>query len=375
MICQLSHPSINYSNITCPFCNSSRIIKHGKTTADIQRFRCMFCQRTWVQNKIPKQSPDIGALTEAYLSGYSYRDLRSIYHSSPTRINQKIREYLLGCSSWEDYLDACTPKHEARLIHLVGKKFKCNLGSNKEHLMFLALAIDALSTVVLGYELAEAESTDVWITLLDRMNCRGFVCPTFMSYGFKTVDEALKVVFPYATTFNNFTRACYDKQLKNEIYFSPDIKKLIMEAINAYKINESNRLANYLVIFKDKRMKQIVLDSKDYFINRLQDRISKKPTIRFEGLLNAFQTRFEKFHMIKYDPLPIINGWIAWWMLVPLQIGFSRLSLYLQCPCQTHFKNFNCGTLPVPLNLPIDSAEMRTFIVELAVRSIHIPIK
>ncbi len=361
-------------NIKCPFCNSSSIIKHGKTSADIQRYRCMFCNKTWVPNKIQRQTTDIGALTEAYLSGYSYRDLRSIYHSSPIRINQKIREYLLGCSSWEDYLDACTPKHEARLIHLVGKKFKCNMGNNQEHTMFVAFAIDALSTVVLGYEIGKGESTDVWIRLLDRMNCRGFVCPTFMSYGFKTINDALKTVFPYATSFNNFTRACYDKQLKNELYFAPDIKKLILDAINAYKTNHSYQFANYLVIFKDKRMKQIVLDSKDYFMERIQERIKRRPSIRFEGLCSAFQKRFEKFHMIKYDPLPIINGWIAWWMLVPLPIGFSRLSLYLQHPCETHFKNFNCGSLPIPLNLPLDSPEMKKFVVELAVRSLHIPI-
>ncbi len=360
--------------VRCPFCNSSSIIKHGKTSADIQRYRCMYCRKTWVPAKMQQQGADVGALTEAYLSGYSYRDLRTIYHSSPIRINQKIREYLLGCSNWEDYLDACTPKHEARLIHLVGKKFKCNMGTSQGHTMFVAFAIDALSTVVLGYEIGKGESTDLWIRLLDRMNCRGFVCPTFMSYGFKTINDALKTVFPYATNYNNFTRTCYDKQLKNEVYFMPDIKKLITEAINAYKTNRTYQVANYLVIFKDKRMKQIVLDSKDYFMDRLQERIRVRPSIRFEGLCSAFQKRFEKFHMIKYDPHPIINGWIAWWMLVPLPIGFSRLSLYLQHPCETHFKNFNCGTLPVPLNLPIDSPEMRNFVVELAVRSLHIPI-
>ena len=365
----------SHRDLVCPFCNSSRIIKHGKTSANIQRYRCMFCHKTWVQSETPKQDPDIGALSEAYLSGYSYRDLRSIYHSSPIRINQKIREYLTGCSPWEEYLDACTPKHESRLIHLVGKKFKCNLGSSKGHTMFLALAIDALSTVVLGFELGKSDSTDIWVRLLDRMNCRGFVCPTFMSYGIKTIDQALKIVFPYSATYNNFTRACYDKELKNELFFAPNVKKLILDAINAYQNNQSSHLENYLVIFKDKKMKQIVLNSKDYFLNRLQERINKKPTIRFEGLLRAFQKRFEKFHMIKYDPLPIINGWIGWWMLVPLPIGFSRLSLYLQYPYITHFKNFNCGTLPVPMNLSLDSPEMKTFIVELAVRSIHIPVK
>jgi hypothetical protein len=79
--------------------------------------------------------------------------------------------------------------------------------------------------------------------------------------------------------------------------------------------------------------------------------------------------------MIKYDPEPIINGWIAWWMLIPLPIGFSRLSLYLQNPHETHFKDFHCGNPPKRLDLPLDSPEMKTFIIELAVRSLHIPIK
>ena len=375
-----SSEGINFANIAaktinCPFCNSSRIIKHGKTSADVQRYRCRFCHKTWVENTALKSPPDYGKLTESYLSGYSYRDLCSIYHSSPIRINQKIREYLDECPTWEEYLDAAANKHEARLIHLVGKKFKCSSSSNKEHSLYLALAIDALSTVVLGFEVGKGESKEVWIRLLDRMNCRGFVCPTFMSYGFKSIEEALNIVFPYATTYNHYTRACYDKHLKSELYYAPDQKKLILEAINAYKTNQSCQLKDYLIIFKDKSMKEIVLNSRGYFIDRLQERINEKPIIRFEGLLRAFQKRFEKFHMLKYDPIPVINGWIAWWMLVPLPIGFSRLSLYLQEPCKTYFTNFNCGTLPRRMDLPINSPEMRTFIVELAVRSLHIPIK
>ena len=163
--------------------------------------------------------------------------------------------------------------------------------------------------------------------------------------------------------------------MKNQLYHSLDSRKLILEAINAYETNKAYKLDNYLVIFKDKRMKEIVLDSQEQFVSRLKERINLRSYTRFEGLLGAFKKRFEKFHMIKYDPYPIINGWIAWWMLIPLPIGFSRLSLYLQHPCKTHFKNFNCGTLPEYIDLPIDSQEMRTFIIELAVRSLHIPIK
>jgi hypothetical protein len=352
-----------------------RIIKHGRTSTNNPRFRCRYCQKTWVESKLKEKTPDFGALAEAYLSGYSYRDLRSIYPNSPTRINQKIRSYLLGCDHWEDYLDVCSPKHEARLIHLVGTKFNCSSAENDDNCMFLGMAIDALSTVVLGFEIGPRESKDLWISLLDRMNCRGFMCPTFMSYGSKLIEDSLKVVFPYSSVFSNFTRVHYDKDLKSKLYHSIDNRELILEAINAYKSNRSYKLDNYLVIFKDKRMKDLVLSSQEHFINRLQERVGMKYRTRFEGLLAAFHKRFEKFHMIKYDPMPIINGWIAWWMLAPLPIGFSRLSLYLQHPHETHFTNFNCGTLPESLNLPIDSPEMRTFVVELAVRSLHIPIK
>jgi hypothetical protein len=359
----------------CPFCRSSRIIKHGRTTTNNQRFRCRYCHKTWTENKKPKQIADFGGLTEAYLSGLSYRELHAIFPSSPTRINQKIREYLEGCSHWEEYLDICSPKHDSRLIHLVGKRFACTTGEKEGNCMFLALAIDALSTVVLGYEIGENESTDLWITLLDRMNCRGIISPTFMSYGSKPIEDALKVVFPYSTSFNNFTRVNYDNKLKNKLYYSIDSRKLILEAIQAYDQNPAHNLEEYLIAFKDRRMRDIVLNSKERFINRLKERVAMRTTTRFEGLLGAFQSRFQKFHSIKDDPQPLINGWIGWWMLIPLPIGFSRLSLYLQRPCITQFKHLKCGTAPIPLELETDSFAMKTFVVELAVRSLHIPIK
>jgi len=362
-------------NVKCPFCNSSRVNKHGKTSTENQRFRCRYCKKTWVTNVISKKKTNFGALAEAYLGGYSYRDLHSIYPNSPTRINQKIREYLLGCCDWEEYLDACSPKHESRLIHLVSKKFACTSDANSGNCRTVAMAIDALSTVVLGYEIGKKDTKDLWITLLDRLNCRGFNCPTFMSYGSKQIESALKVVYPHSAAFNNFTRARYDKSLKNKLYYSIDNRDLILEAINAYEHNQTHHLNNYLMIFKNKKMKDLVLSSQDDFVNRLRDRIKMKSLTRFEGLLAAFQKRFQKFHMIKYDPKPIINGWIGWWMLAPLPIGFSRLSLYIQHPCETHFQNFNCGTLPKLLDLSLESQEMKTFVVELAVRSLHIPIK
>lgn len=367
--------SSRHTYLVCPYCHSANVVRHGRTSADNIRYRCITCKKTWVKSSLNRHSPDLGELTEAYLSGFSCRDLRQVYRTSPIRINQKIRQYLAGCSPWEEYLDACTPKHEARLIYLVGEKFKANAGDSLEHSMYVAMAIDALSSVVLGFEIGERESKEIWVSLLDRMNCRGFVCPTFMSYGFKVIEDALKVVFPYSVTLHNFTRVCYDRELMDELYHPDDMRKLMMQAVSDHIDSGPCKLEDYLVIFKDKKMKQLVLESRACFVKRLRERIEQKSCTRFEGLLGAFRKRFEKFHMIKYDPFPIINGWIAWWMMEPLPIGFSRLSLYLQRPCETHFRNFNCGTLPKFLDLPADSPEMKTFAVELGVRSLQIPVK
>jgi len=360
--------------ITCPFCNSSRILKHGKTSTNNPRYRCSFCHRTWVQNRAVNKGPDLATLTEIYLNGYSYRNLRTLYHSSPIRINQKIREYLLGCIHWEEYFDACAPKYEFQLIHLVGKKFKCYEGENEEHSMFLAIAIDALSTVVLGFELSKEESVDVWVKLLSRMNQRGFICPNFMSYGFKSIEDAIKIVYPRSKTFNNFTRACYDRQLKKELYYVPDIEKLIQSAISPYRNKKSVKEKKDADTFNNEKLKEVVLESKIQFINRLHERLTQRSTIRFEGLLRAFQNRFEKFHMIKNDPMPIINGWIAMRMLTRQAFGFSRLSLYLQHPYETHFQNLHCGNLPKLVDLSFSSPEMRAFMIELAVRGIQVPV-
>lgn len=362
-------------NTACPFCRSLRIVKHGTTSTHTPRYRCACCHKTWVQGNIAKTKPDLGTLTEAYLNGYSYRGLHSIYPGSPTRINQKIRKYLFNCLSWEEYFDVCVSNRENRLIHLAVKKFKCIMGDAKGHSMYLAVAIDIFSTVVLGFELGADDSAEIWIKLLERLNRRGFTNPTFMSYGFKTIEDAIKVVYPGSVAFSNFTQSYYDRQLKRELYYMPDISNVILSVMNIYKANRSVWFNNYIDIFRDIRIRQLATDFKDQLINRLHERLNQKSAVRFEGLLKAFQKRFEKFHMIKNDPMPIVNGWIAMCMLSRQGTGFSRLSLYLQRPYETNFKNLYCGKLPEPLILSSESPEMRTFRIELAVRALQMPVR
>ena len=119
------------NNPSCIYCKSVKVIKHGKTVTGNRRYRCRNCGKTWVLEKNETVRPDLSAIVEAYLSGRTCRDLVSIYHSSPLRINQKIREFLNGCPSWEEYLDACIKKHEPRLVYLIGRNFSCSSKTNK----------------------------------------------------------------------------------------------------------------------------------------------------------------------------------------------------------------------------------------------------
>lgn len=76
-------------NLTCIYCKSSKVIRHGKTATGNRRYRCRSCGKTWVIEKAETIRPDIVSLTEAYLSGRTFRDLVEIYKSSPLRINKK----------------------------------------------------------------------------------------------------------------------------------------------------------------------------------------------------------------------------------------------------------------------------------------------
>ena len=36
------------SDIKCPYCNSTRVIKHGRTSTNNPRYRCRYCKKKWV---------------------------------------------------------------------------------------------------------------------------------------------------------------------------------------------------------------------------------------------------------------------------------------------------------------------------------------
>ncbi len=359
----------------CIFCKSTKVIRHGKTTTGNKRYRCRTCGKTWVHEKMESSKPDLSYIVEEYLNGKTCRDLVGFYHSSPLRINQKIREFLDGCPNWEEYLDINIAKHEPKLVYLVGRNFSCSCkgSGSTSNTMFLAMAIDALSTVVLGYQIGPKDEIRVWDELLTRMNTRNIACQTFMTNGSKHIDEAVGKIYPESTIRIYYHRAFRDKEITCCLDRFPINHKLINDSLKAYEGLKDQTLNSYLKQNYDMRLKDVLNSNADQFIRRIKERIENRPKIRIEGLVSAFQVRFEKFHMLKDDPTPLVNGWITKWMLETLDFGFSRMSVYMQVPARTLFKNFSCGQKPVILKLEEDNRELKAFVIEVAARSLQIP--
>lgn len=361
-------------NLVCIYCRSNKVIRHGKTSTGNPRYRCRQCERTWVQEKTETFRPDIVSLVEAYLSGKTFRDLVEIYKSSPLRINKKVREFLENCPHWEEYLDVCVPKHNVKLAFLIGRTFAAATKQKNEHRMFLAMAVDALSNVVLGFEISEFDNFHTWYKLLSRMNDRGIECPTFMTNGSVHIEEAILKAYPKSNIRLLFHSNYRDRELMCCLSRLQINQKLINDAIVAFQICSNQNLNKYLKINNNKYFEDMLRNSQESFYRRLRERMDNKNKIRIEGIYNAFQARFEKFHMLKSDPFPLANGWIARWMTQNLEIGFSRLSIYMQIPATTSLKLFSCGQTPQIQFLTSDSPKLKNFIVEVSARALQLPI-
>jgi transposase-like protein len=360
--------------LTCIYCKSTQVIRHGKTSTGNKRYRCRECGKTWVLEKKEIKRPDVSVLVEEYLQGKTCRDLVEMFHSSPLRVNQKVREYLEGVPLWEKYLDTISENKNFRLVYLVGKSFACACKGTSNNTMFLALAVDSLSNVVLGFQIGKKDSINTWQILLERLKKRKFKPVTFMTNGSKHIEEAAQSVYPDASLRIFYHKAYRDKELTCCLSRFTINNKLVNDAIKAYDIVQNHNLNSYLVLHYGKHLKDFVVKKPEIFSKRLRQRLENKGKIRIDGLLNAFQFRFEKFHMLKGDPIPVINGWIAREMTKDIYNGFSRLSLLLQVPSRIDFKGFACGELPEKVDLAENCRELDDFIAEIAARAIHIPI-
>ena len=78
----------------CIYCKSENVIKHGKTRSGDPRYRCKDCEKTWVKGIKLYKKPDISAIAESYLLGFSIRDLVPFFKSSHCPLMMKRAKQL-----------------------------------------------------------------------------------------------------------------------------------------------------------------------------------------------------------------------------------------------------------------------------------------
>ena len=109
---------------------------------------------------------------------------------------------------------------------------------------------------------------------------------------------------------------------------------------------ENKNLYSYFSLNDERDLIEILNCNTELFLNVVKSRLENRQTLKIDSFLNSFQERFEKFHLIKENPEPIVNGWIARAMLVPNETGFSSLSLYMQIPNEATIADFSVNKIP-----------------------------
>ncbi len=359
---------------SCPYCQENHVRRHGTTPKGSVRFRCLNCSKTWTHQDNPREKPDSDVLASIYFQGLSYRQLRTIYHMSPMRINYRIRNFLHNCPSWEKYLDLCVKEQKYKVINLYGITLQASRKKTGGYNLYIALAVDAMATMVIGFEIGQGETEAMWKKLLVRLKVRGVTKARFLfNISNSNIRKSVQEINPQSSVKDFSFRFVYDRRLEERLDTPRGVEDIMDNTIINILSPFDFFSDGYLAIFKDPRMKNVLLKEREQVLQRLLVRIQSLSTTRLEGLISALEKRFRAFRFLKEDPWPIINGWIAWYMVQNLEIGYSRLSLYLQKPSITSFKQFSL--CQIPQEQVIDSPDrLVRFVVEIATRRLQLPL-
>ena len=121
-------------------------------------------------------------------------------------------------------------------------------------------------------------------------------------------------------------------------------------------------------------LREALMENYHEFIASVNKKSEQKTLNRVDCLAEDFKARFERFHMIKDDPRPIINGWIALKMLEKLEFGQNRLSLYNQNLLDVDFRDFTQNKLPRYIEMNNDYEDIKPFVIEIGSRVLNMPI-
>ena len=368
----------NDTQISCIYCNSEAVIKHGKTRSGDPRFRCKDCEKTWVKGIVLYKKPDISAVAESYLLGHSIRELVPFYKSSPHRINMKIREFLGETQSWETFLDKSSEVRSADVVYLQGIRFNCSYNSPENNEMFVAFAIEGLSSQIIGFEIAEDNTVDVWTKLIARLSKRKYKVKTFLTRDIKAVENSVTKYFEDSRVKLYLHKLNRDKEVANRccLLVNASLRdKLIDDALKFYSKLDNQTYTSYLQNRFEMDIKTCIKKDCDRFFECMMKNCGTESESRLEQLLVEFNNRFEKFHALKIDPYMIINAWVGLHMLRPMECGFTRYSLYNQLPCKCSFACFASNHNDEQCEFIPNQRELSDFANEVTIRALHLPIE
>lgn len=368
----------NLNKTNCIYCQSTAVIKHGKTRTGDPRFRCKDCEKTWVKGIVLYNKPDISAIAESYLLGHSIRDLVPFYKSSPHRINTKIREFLGATQTWESFLDKSSEVRNVDVIYLQGIRFNCSYNSPEDNDMFVAFAIEGLSSNIIGFEIADDNTEEVWAKLIERLSKRNYEVKTFLTRDIKAVENPVNEYFKNSRVKLYLHKLNRDKEMANRCCLLENQSlrdKLIDDALKFYSKLDNQTYTSYLKNKFDMDIKSCIKKDCDRFFECMMKNCGTESESRLEQLLVEFNDRFERFHALKTDPFPIINAWVGLHMLRPMECGFTRYSLYNQVPCKCSFACFASNHNDDQCEFIPNERELNSFANEVTIRALHLPIE
>lgn len=361
------------SNLCCR-CNSTKFVKHGLSPNGSQRYKCLECGKTWATTKSHLPCVDLVDISYQYLLGKTTRQLVKYYPTTPVIINKQIRSFLDKCPDWLSYIDNTSILHKPKQIYISGKTFHCSWKSDANNHMFVAFAIDSMTNFVIDYKVAFGDTKDVWLNLFNNLKSRNVTTSSFLTNGSESSLQALELIYPNADKRIMFHKTHRDKELNCCLSRMSPSEKLMNDASRIYFCNENTKLAQYLGIPNDVAMLNFIVKNKDTFTKILTHRLHLRQKLFNDNLPNMFQKRFEKFHLLKEDPLPIINSWIASRMLTPDSNGLTKFALYTQQPFLMKFKHFVKNKI-VPVKYENSKREfLERLLLEVVARGLELPI-
>ena len=356
----------------CIFCKKDEVIKFGKTKSGSKRLKCKTCNKTWVDDKVIIDRPEEYLLVEKYFEGDSVRKLVPFYHSSPQKINKTIRNFLSDAPNWEKYIDEIELNNNHNVVYLIGQNFSCNCEHDDCNNNYLALAVDAVSSFVLSYEISISNTDDVWEKLIAKLSNRNVQIESFISKIDNTISTSISNYYPESKHFTNVLKASRQKEINCYINKQPIKNRLITDAIKMYDLLDNKSLEYYLNKLHKTTFSNYITELKEDFFTEIEKRCLVTKDSSNDALVNDFKDRFEKFHMVKCEPTPLINSWIANNMLKKLACGLSRFEYYKQTPNSLSFKDFAENNIKVKSN--IKDIDFKKFSLEIGARLVQIPI-